>query len=121
HEERGAVLLRRDRKVRRRQRDDGEVLDADLDAECRAFVLADRAGHDDRRFLLERAYLGERLLGDVGLGDDRLHDPGAVAYLQEVELALAGDVVEPALELDFLTDVMLQILDVDMRHGYALE
>ena len=49
--------------------------------------------------------------GEVALESDALADAGAVAHLQEGELALGAHVVEPALQADLLADVAFEVLD----------
>src|SRR6185295_2199819 len=67
-----------------------------------AGVLLHLAGDDDRGLLRELVGPGEDLGGHVLHVDDALDDAGAVAELEEVELARGAFVVEPALEGDLL-------------------
>ena len=54
------------------------------------------------------------------LNSDALRDAGAVAHLEEVELAARTLGVDPAGELDLLPDVLREILNVDvLSHDYA--
>ena len=47
------------------------------------------------------------------LGDHGLDDPRPVPDLQEVELALAPLVIEPSLEQNLFSDVLLEVADRD--------
>ena len=79
-----------------------QIAHADLEAAGdagRALVGADRAGDDEARFLRQVPRLLEYFRRDVLLEDHGLRDAGAVADLQELQLALVGLVVQPALKV----------------------
>src|SRR5690606_31787251 len=105
------VLLERDGVLALRRRDDLEVVDVEFDAARRAVVLARRAADLQGRLLAEPLEAVEDLLADLLLVDDRLDDPGAVAQVQEVDLALAPLLVEPPAQLDALALVACQLGD----------
>jgi hypothetical protein len=77
---------------------------------------ADFSGDDDARFLREAFECGESV-GAFLEGDDALNDAGAVAKDREEELAGFAEIVEPALNCDFLRVVLAGVFDVDRRHG----
>ncbi len=113
-EERGSVLLRRDRIV------DGlgeqrQVTHRELIAERRAGVGAHGAGHLDGRLLCEPTGALEQLRGDVLHEHDALDRPRAVAQEQEVELAARASVVQPAPQRHVAARVARDVLDVDVH------
>ena len=55
----------------------------------------------------------ERLGAEVVNGRDALADAGAVAHLQEVNLAAGTPVVEPSGERDFGAGVFREVFDKD--------
>ena len=48
---------------------------------------------------------------------DALHEAGAVAEVEEVDLPLRGPIVDPAAELDGGADVLAEVFDRDDGHG----
>jgi len=62
----------------------------------------------------------EQLVGDFALLDHALAQSGAVADDEKLHLAAGPAPVEPALQRDFLTDVIFQLIDIHrvvVRHG----
>ena len=98
-------------------REDAHVLHVDLVLALDASVLLDGADDLDRRLLRDVVGLRERLGRDVALEDDALDDAGAVAHLEEVELAARSPVVEPPAEGHRLADVLRKLLDPHFAHG----
>ena len=101
HQEGDAVLLRRD-GVHLGPMYDPQVLHAQLVADGGPGVGTDLAAHDDGRLLGQLPATLEELRGHIALEDDALDDAGAVADLQEVELAAGATVVDPAAQLHAL-------------------
>src|SRR5437868_15078367 len=73
-------------------------------ARC-AFVRADAAAHDERRFLAEMFERVPSLFRYVLLEDDALDDACAVAQLREQKLATRTQVVEPTAQGHSRADV----------------
>ena len=118
HQEVGPVLLRADGVLLRRRGEEPHVLHVDLVLPLDLAVLLHGAGR--LRPTTPAAMWSacwKSLRRDVALEDDALDDAGAVAHLEEVELAARPLVVEPALEGDRLADVLAQILDAHCAHG----
>ncbi len=91
-----------------------EVADVELETAGDAggaWFGAHEAPDDDAAFLGEGLGDLEVVGRDVVAEDDGLAHAGAVAHLEEVELAFAGFVVEPALEGDFCADVVFEFTD----------
>ncbi len=101
HQERGAVLLERDR-VFRGDLDDLELGHGQLVAARGALVLADPAPDDERGFLGQPVELLEEERVLLGAEGRRLDDPRAVADEEEADLADRALVVDPAADLDVL-------------------
>ena len=94
-QKRDAMLLVRDRIVARGA-DDLETFRRQLIAAGRALVLAHEAGHLQRGLLAQMICRRERLGAEVVERRDALADAGAVAHLQEMNLAAGAPVVEPS-------------------------
>ncbi len=122
HEEIDAVGLGRD-GIALGGRDDPGVGYGQFVASDTAGVGADDSGDAQRGFLAQVLEAVEQLFGDVGLFDDALAEAGAVAEDDELNLAAGAAVVDPAVEGDFLADVVLQLIDVYVvcvAHGLLL-
>ena len=118
HQELGPVVLRRDRVLGGRRREDLERAHPDLVLARVLRVRAHLAGHDERGLLREVAGELERLGAHVARADDGLDDPGSIAELEELDLLAPAPVVEPALERDRLANVISEPLDGNVRcHG----
>ncbi len=116
HQERGAVLLERDR-VFRRDLDDLELGHRQLEAARGALVGPDPAPDDEGGFLGQAVELLKEqgvLVGAEGRG---LDEAGPVADEQEADLARRTLVVDPAPDLDVPAVVRGDILDVDPIHN----
>jgi hypothetical protein len=109
-----AVFLGRDR-ILGRLVDDLQIGDAELVAKGRAVVLRTTPVTIERRFLRQMIGARELILRHVLLEHHALQRAGAVAHLEEVQLAARALVVEPALEGDGLPIMAADVLDVD--HG----
>ena len=112
-EEADAVLLRLD-GVAGLALQHAKVRSVKLVADGRAGILRHLAAHLDRRFLRRVLGGGEGGFGNVFLGDDALDDPGAVAELQEMELAAGPLPVQPASQHDLFALVRGDVPDVDV-------
>src|ERR1700737_1236358 len=96
HQERRAVLLRRDRIFGSR-RQHLERLAAELPAPRRALLLAHRPGYADGRFLSHVFDRLPRLFADILPEDDALQIAAAVADDRKLEPSRAALVVAQAL------------------------
>ena len=119
-QERDAMLLGRDRIIVGGA-DDAEAFRGELVAAGRALVLAHDAGHLQRSLLAQMVGGRERVGAEIVERRDALADAGAVAQLEEVNLAAGAPVVEPSGERDFRADVFRKLLDKDaLRHDLYL-
>ncbi len=116
HQERGAVLLERDR-VLGGDLDDLDLLHGQLEAARGPLVLADSAPDDNRGLLGQPVELLEEERVLLGAEGGRLDDPRAVADEEEADLARRALVVDPAADLDVLAVVGGDVLDVDPFHS----
>jgi hypothetical protein len=110
------VLLRRDRK-RIRGVHDLKRGNAEFETEWRTRVGAHLAGDEQRGLLWNVVGESEVLGRHLFLEHHALHRAGAVAHLQEVQLAARAFVVQPPFEGDLLALVAGDVFDVDVRHG----
>ncbi len=112
-------FLRRDWELAARV-EHREPAHTELVAARRARVGPHRAGHLERRLL--RQMIGERehLGGDVALRQDALDRAGAVAHLEEVDLAARPPGREPATQRDRLPRVLSDPLHGPDRHAVAI-
>src|SRR3954453_23033882 len=115
HQKVGAVLLRRNRILRRRA-EDFEGLDAELDAAGRASLFPDGAGDAHRRFLRRRIRRRPRFLGHFLLEDDALQIPAAIPHDRKLQLPRRTLVVQPPIDGDLFADMLRQILDPNSAH-----
>src|SRR5579862_3192092 len=115
-----AVFLRSDR-IRLGQVYGLQVLDAELVAQRGARVGTHHAGDDEGGFLRQMVRQRELLRRYVVLEHHALQHAGAIAELQEVQLAAGAPVVEPALERDLFIVVLADVFNVDPSHECALE
>ncbi len=95
---------------------DAKRLHAELVGAFELSVLFDEPGHLDARLLLELVRAREHSSSTSPLKTTHCDDAGAVAQLEEVELAARALVVEPAVEGDFFSDVLAQVRN-DGVHG----
>jgi len=105
HQKVNAVLLGRDGVLGADDLDTLQVTDIYLDAAGdtrRPLVGAHRTRDDERRFPGQVPGGLKDLLADRLLEDDALDDTRAIADLQELQAALAGPGIEPALDRHFL-------------------
>jgi hypothetical protein len=116
HQEGGAVLLGGDREVLG-EGEDPHAGGLELDAGGRPGVLLDRADHLDGRLLGAPLHLLPGLLGDLLAAHHRLHGAGAVAHLEEADLAAGALVLQPAQEADLPVDVVGEVSDGDGGRG----
>ena len=116
HQERGAVLLERDRIVLGHL-DDLELGHGQLVAARGPLVRPDLAPDDERGFLGQAVELleeGRILLGAEGR---RLDDARAVAHEEEANLARRALVIDPAADLDVLSVVSRDVFDINPFHN----
>src|SRR5450755_1897428 len=114
-QERGTVLLGRDRIVDR-GRPDFEPCDREFAPTGSALVLADDAGDLERGLLPEVVGSSEGLSAEVIYRRYALTYAGAVADQQEMNFPARTPVVQPSLERDFRADMAAQILDINPWH-----
>src|ERR1700682_3905088 len=103
-QERDAVILGRNRIVRRR-RNYRERFERQLESARRALVLAHDTGHLERGFLAHVIRRREILRAEIGERGNALAYAGAVAHLQEIYLPARALAREPSLERNFVASV----------------
>ncbi len=111
HQEIDAVGLGRD-GIALGRRDDPGVSHRQLIAADAAFVGADDSRDAQRRLLAHVLDPFEQLLGHVGLLDGTLTQAGSIPQDDELYLAAGPAVVDPAVQGDFLADMVFQLVDV---------
>src|SRR3989442_2838136 len=92
---------------------DFPILHVELKATRRSGIGLYRARHREGCLVREGPTLGKQGLSDVLRAHHRLHNPGAVPYLQEVDLALGAPVVEPTGNGHGLTHMAPQAANFD--------
>src|SRR4051794_18723516 len=115
HQKVGAVLLRRNR-ILRRGPEDFEGLDAELDAAGRTSLFSHRAGNTHRSFLRRRIRRRPRLLSHFLLEDDALQIPAAIPNDRKLQLPRGALVVQPPIDGDLFAHMLRQILDPNSAH-----
>src|SRR5207249_3802721 len=110
HQERGAMLLRRNWIVLR-ERDDLERFDSQLDSARCASFRADASGDAHRRFLRRLLDRAPSLFVDFLLHDDALQITAAIANNRKLQLASCALVVQPAADGDLLADAVRKVFD----------
>ena len=75
---------------------------------------------DDGRLLGQRVEAVERVVGQLALDADRLDLAAAVAQDEELHLAAAAPMMDPAVELDLLAHVAAEVFDADGTDGGGL-
>ncbi len=93
--------------------------DADFVAAGGALFRADFAGDNDAG-LLRQAFQRFERFGIFLLRADPLDDACSISENREEQFARFTQVVEPALECDFLAVVLACLLDRDRRHGEVI-
>ena len=111
-----AVLLLGDRVVEIRVLHDVDRGHGELEARRRALVAPYRAAYDHRGFHFKSSNsLRARRADRVFLGH-ALDPARAVAQLEEMQLPLRSEIVEPAVDLDVPVDVAADVGDEDTFH-----
>ena len=119
HQERRAVLLRRDRIILGHLKD-LDLLDGELVASRRPFVLPDMPPDDDRGLLGQGIEGPEQGMFLFRREDRRLDDPRSVSDEEEPDFAARALVVNPAADLDVLVLVAGDVLDVNPLHNAGI-
>jgi hypothetical protein len=95
---------------------DFDTRDAQLVTAWGTVILLDHTLDNDAGLSAESGTGIEGLVVNVPLTDDALREAGPVTEDEEMDLALGAAVVEPAADLNGLSNVVRQICDIDLTH-----